>query len=150
MKQQKILKQIIINLILFLLSLCFLFPLLLVITTSFSGEDSLTKYGYTFFPREINLDAYKYIFRNPTQLLNSYKTTIITSLASVFLGTLNMCLAAYPLSRKNFPLKKPVTFYIFFTMLFGGGLIPSYIINTQYLHLGNTIWIYILPSLCSA
>ena len=61
-----------------------------------------------------------------------------------------MALVAYPLSRQNFKLRQPITFFIFFTMLFGGGLIPTYILNTQYLHLGNTIWIYILPGLASA
>ncbi len=150
MKRNYILKQISVNLILFIISLCFLFPFLLIVSASLAGENSLMEYGYTFFPREVNLDAYRYVFKNPYQLINSYKTTIITSLITVFLGTFIMCLTAYPLSRRKYPLRMPVTFFIFFTMLFGGGLVPSYIVNTQYLHLGNTYLIYILPALCSA
>ncbi len=150
MKQQKLIKQLSLNIFLFLLSLMFVLPFFLIISASLADENALKEYGYTFFPKTINLDSYKYVFKNPTQLINSYKTTIIMSVAVLIFGTLNMCMAAYPLSRKKYPLRKPLMFFIFFTMLFGGGLVPSYIVNTQYLKLGNTIWIYILPSLCSA
>jgi putative aldouronate transport system permease protein len=61
-----------------------------------------------------------------------------------------MTLCAYPLSVPNFKLKRGIMFFIFFTMLFSGGLIPMYILNTQYLHIGNTVWIYIIPSLAAA
>lgn len=150
MKQNSKARQLAVNGILLIISLCFIFPFLLIVSASLAGKNSLDLYGYTFWPKEFNLDAYTYIFKNPTQLINAYKTTIITSLATVFLGTFIMCLTAYPLSRRNYPLRKPATFIIFFTMLFSGGLVPSYIVNTQYLHLGNTYWIYILPALCNA
>lgn len=142
--------QIIINAILFLMSLCFLMPFLLIVSSSLMGEEALREYGYSFWPKVWSFDAYKFVFRNPTQILNSYYTTILVSFSTMVLGTFVMCLTAYPLSKKTYPAKNVITFMIFFTMLFGGGLIPSYIINTQYLKLGNTYWIYILPSLCSA
>ena len=59
-------------------------------------------------------------------------------------------MTAYPLSRSNFKYKKQLTWYIFITMLFGGGLVPSYLVNTKLLHLDNTIWIYIFPGLVGA
>jgi putative aldouronate transport system permease protein len=98
----------------------------------------------------IDFEAYRQIFMNPQQLIDSYTTTIIFSAITTVLSVLIMALMAYPLSRPNYKLKGLLTFYIFFTMLFGGGLVPSYIINTKYLHLDNTIWIYIFPSLVSA
>lgn len=150
MKKKKIISRTIVLIILFALSLCFIMPLMLVISASLTGAENTTAYGYTFFPKEFNIEAYKHIFRNPTQIINSYKTTILVSFVTAFLSTAIMCLAAYPLSRKNFIARKQATFFILFTMLFGGGLIPSYIVNTQYLHLANTYWIYILPALCSA
>ena len=97
-----------------------------------------------------SLEAYKYVFRSPEQLINSYKVTIFYSIAGTLLSMLVMTLTAYPLSRKNYRYRKPVMFFIFFTMLFSGGLVPSYILITKYLHLGNSIWVYILPYLANA
>ncbi len=128
----------------------YIVPMLYVISISFSSQKDLTEFGYQIIPHNWSLEAYKYIFRNPTQLLDSYKTTVIFSLVGSFGGLVIMSMAAYPLSRQSFTLKRPMSLFIFFTMLFNGGLIPTYILNTQYLGLGNSIWIYILPGLVSA
>ena len=146
-KKSKSLYQIVLNLVLFAISLCFVMPLFLIISTSLTGSETMREYGYLFFPRELDFTAYQHIFRNPTQVIYSYKTTIIVSIATCVLSTFIMALAAYPLSRREFIGRKAITFFILFTMLFGGGLIPSYIINTQFLHLGNSYLIYILPAL---
>ena len=130
--------------------LTFIIPMIYVLSISFSSEQAISDFGYSLFPKVWSLDAYKHIFRNPDQVIYSYQTTIIFSVVGSFASLLVMALVAYPLSRQNFKLRQPITFFIFFTMLFGGGLIPTYILNTQYLHLGNTIWIYILPGLASA
>lgn len=130
--------------------LTFIIPMVYVLSISFSSEQAISDFGYSLIPKVWSLDAYKHIFRNPDQVIYSYQTTIFFSLVGSFASLLVMALVAYPLSRQNFKLRQPITFFIFFTMLFGGGLIPTYILNTQYLGLGNTIWIYILPSLVSA
>lgn len=130
--------------------LTFIIPMIYVLSISFSSEKAISDFGYSIIPKVWSLDAYKHIFRNPDQVIYSYQTTIFFSLVGSFASLLVMALVAYPLSRQNFKLRQPITFFIFFTMLFGGGLIPTYILNTQYLHLGNTIWIYILPGLASA
>lgn len=130
--------------------LTFIIPMIYVLSISFSSEKAISDFGYSLIPKVWSLDAYKHIFRNPDQVIYSYQTTILFSLVGSFASLLVMALVAYPLSRQNFKLRQPITFFIFFTMLFGGGLIPTYILNTQYLHLGNTIWIYILPGLASA
>lgn len=130
--------------------LIFIIPLMYVISISLSSDRSIEQTGYKLFAGEVSLDAYKYVFRNPTQLLNSYRVTIFISFVGGGLSLLVMAMVAYPLSLAGFHFRKPLTFFIFFTMLFGGGLIPSYILNTQYLGLGNKVWVYILPSLANA
>lgn len=140
----------VIHIIFILLCLCFVIPMMYVISVSFMGQAEIDALGYRLIPQRPTLEAYRYIFRNPTQLIDSYKVTIFFSLVGTFLSVMVMALVAYPLSRRTFYFRKPVTFYIFFTMLFGGGLIPSYILNTQYLGLGNSVWVYILPSLANA
>ena len=133
-----------------LFSLTFILPLLMILSISFTSEDTLIREGYKLIPSEFDMLAYKYIFKNPTQLIDAYKTTIFYSVLGTFLSVLVMALLAYPLSKRTFKYRNGIMMYVYFTMLFSGGLIPTYILNTQYLHLGNTIWIYIFPSLASA
>lgn len=133
-----------------LFSLSFILPFLLVITISLSDEQSIREAGYRLFPTEPTLTAYQYVFKNPSKVFNAYVVTAFQSVVGTALSVVIMSLCAYSLSRRNFIFRKPLTFLIFFTMLFGGGLIPSYILNTQYYGLGNTVWIYIVPALVSA
>ena len=142
--------KVILNLILLFMSFTYIIPIILMISISLSSETSVAQYGYSLIPKEFSYDAYKMAFRNPTQIINSYKVTIFYSIAGTLLSMLVMTLTAYPLSRKNYRYRKPVMFFIFFTMLFSGGLVPSYILITKYLHLGNSIWVYILPYLANA
>ena len=119
-------------------------------SASFTDEQTLLAEGYKLFPSQFSLEAYRYVFRSPGQLIDSYQVTIIYSFLGTFLAVLIMSMMAYPLSRSNYKYKKIVMFFVFFTMLFSGGLIPTYIWNTRFLHLGDTIWIYILPNLVNA
>ena len=139
-----------INIMFCLGSLVFILPFVLIISASFSDEQTLLSEGYKLIPSVFSTEAYKYVFRNPQQLLDSYKVTIIYSIVATVLGVVVMAMLAYPLSRPNYKYKKIATFFIFFTMLFSGGLIPTYIWITRYLHLGDTIWVYILPCLVNA
>lgn len=148
MQSQRTVTLIHITFILF--SLLFVVPFLLVIAISLSNEQDVISGGYRLIPQTLDFTAYKVVFENSAQMVNSYVVTTFQAgfgtLASVFI----MSLCAYPLSRTTFKWRSPIMFFIFFTMLFGGGLIPTYILNTQYLGLGNTLWIYILPSLANA
>lgn len=150
MKKSKRNPNIIINIMFCLGSLVFILPFVLIISASFSDEQTLLSEGYKLIPSVFSTEAYKYVFRNPQQLLDSYKVTIIYSIVATVLGVVVMAMLAYPLSRPNYKYKKIATFFIFFTMLFSGGLIPTYIWITRYLHLGDTIWVYILPCLVNA
>lgn len=150
MKKSKRISNIIINIMFCLGSLLFILPFVLIISASFSDEQTLLSEGYKLIPSVFSTEAYKYVFRSPQQLLDSYKVTIIYSVVATVLGVIVMSMLAYPLSRPNYKYKKIATFFIFFTMLFSGGLIPTYIWITRYLHLGDTIWVYILPCLVNA
>lgn len=150
MKKSKRNPNIIINIMFCLGSLVFILPFVLIISASFSDEQTLLSEGYKLIPSVFSTEAYKYVFRNPQQLLDSYKVTIIYSIVATVLGVVVMAMLAYPLSRPNYKYKKIATFFIFFTMLFSGGLVPTYIWITRYLHLGDTIWVYILPCLVNA
>ena len=128
-----------------LFSLSFIIPLLLVLAISIT-DPQILKTGYTLFPSKISFEAYNMIFANPQKIINAYKVTIFSALVGTSLSLIVCSMIGYALSRNNFKIKSFVTFFIYFTMLFGGGLVPSYILITRYLHLGDTLWVYIFPS----
>ena len=142
--------QVILNIIFIAICLAFIIPFILVISISFSDEKSIIQYGYSLLPKVFSTEAYGVIFRNPHTILTAYKTTIIFTVVTMILAVFIMGLMAYPISRPTCRFRKFLSFFIFFTMLFNGGLVPSYLINTKILHLGNTMWIYILPGIVSA
>ena len=150
MNKKGITGQVILHIFFILLSLAYILPFLLLISISLSSDQAIKEFGYTILPKTIDFSAYKMIFKSPDTILNAYKVTITFSLVTMVLSVLIMMMAAYPLSRSNCVFKKPLSYYIFFTMIFSGGMIPSYIINSKYLHLNDTMLIYILPSLVSA
>ena len=122
-------------------------PFVLVVSASLSSEKDIVEYGYQIIPKNLDLSAYRYIFKNPKSIINAYKITFLFSVIYTFLSTLLMLMLAHMLSKRNLKGKSFFAFYIYFTMLFSGGLVPTYILNTQMLHLDDTIWIYIVPSL---
>ena len=142
--------QFFLHLVFIVLSLLYILPFILMISVSFTDEATLTAGGFSLLPRVFSLEAYQLAFRNPKQLLQSYQVTILFTIAGTLLSTLIMSMMAYSLSRPNFKLRRVVTFMAFFTMLFSGGLVPSYLLNVRYLHLNNTFWIYVIPALVSA
>lgn len=149
MKKRSLVGQIILCLVFTILCIAVVSPFLLLLSVSFSNEQDIALNGYKFIPEHFDLSAYKYVFKNPMTILNAYKVTGFYSIVSTFLAVFLMSLIAYPLSWGKMRGKDFISFYLYFTMLFGGGLVPSYILMTQYLHLNNTIWIYIIPGLIS-
>ena len=150
-KRKKInMQNAVINILFCIFSLCFIVPFLYVISISFSNEELINLNGYKLIPEQFDLTAYKYVFNNMQQIIDSYKVTAFTSVVGTILGLIIMSLAAYPIAMRDFRFRRPITFFIFFTMIFGGGLIPSYILITQYLGMRDSIWVYIIPSLANA
>jgi putative aldouronate transport system permease protein len=139
--------RLIVHFFLLLFSLLALIPFVMLLSASFSSEVSFGKYGYTLIPQDFSLEAYEYLFNDFGQIINSYFITIVVTFIGSSLGLLIMSLLAFSISRKDFKFRKPLSFYVFFTMLFNGGLVPWYILITQYLHMKNTIFALILPYL---
>jgi len=139
--------NIVVHVILGAIGVICLLPLLLIISASFSKETEIARYGYTFFPRTFTTYAYGYILQNPTQILRGYGVTTFVTVVGTLVGLLMMSLLAYVLSRPDFALRKHLSFYVFFTMLFNGGLVPWYIWMTKGLHLKETVWSLIWPYL---
>lgn len=133
--------------ILIFFGLSCLLPFLMLITSSFVSEDYILAHGYPLFSTELSLDAYKFLGVYKEKIIIGYKVSLISTAGGSFLSIVLCVLLAYPLSCMDFKFRNAVSFYIFFTMMFSGGLIPSYILTKQYLHLGNTIWVLIIPGL---
>jgi len=139
--------QFFVNAILLVISFLFLLPLLVVISASLSDEKALAKYGYSLWPQNFSLSAYEYLLMDPNRLIRAYSVTIFVTVAGTLLGLLVMSLLAYALSRPEFKWRKPFSFILIFTMLFSGGLVPTYLLMTQVLHLKDNILALILPYL---
>lgn len=142
--------QIVLHAVFIVLVLMYIIPFILTISISFSDETSLIRNGYSLIPHVFSLEAYKMVFNNPAQIFQSYKVTIIFTVTATALSVLVMGVMAYPLSRPAFRFRGPLSFYVLFTMLFSGGMVPTYLLIVKYLHMDNTIWVYILPGLVSA
>ncbi len=139
--------QIIAQVIMAAVALFTIMPLVLLFVSSVTSNKDITLYGYSFFPKHFSLEAYNYIWNERMQILRSYFVTIFVTAGGTAAGLTMSVLYAYALSRPQFPGKKFFSLYILFTMLFNGGLVPTYIMYTRYLHMKNTIWALIIPSL---
>lgn len=133
------------NFLMILLSAACLIPFLLLGISSITDEAALMQNGYSFFPEAISFKAYTYLFTSSGTILHAYLITIFVTASGTTINLLLTILLAYPLSRKDLPHRNIFAFIIFFTMLFNGGLVPSYIMWTQLFHIKNTIWALIVP-----
>ena len=143
-------QTVLIHLPLIFLALCCLLPFSMILSTSLSSKMGFLKNGYTLIPMEINIGSYYYLFKNPGQILSAYATTIFVCVVGVSVGILFMTGYAYALSRSDNKLRGFLSFYIYFTMLFSGGMVATYMWFTRYLHLRNNILVLILPFLMNA
>lgn len=141
--------NIVLHIVFTIMAACCLFPILLTLSISFSSNKSIVEYGYSLIPKEISLESYKFIFMDPTRILRAYGVTIFNVVEGTTLSVMVIAHVAYPLSRADFKLRKPITYFILFTMLFSGGQVASYMVITTMYHLQNTIWVMIVPVLMS-
>ena len=123
-----------------------LFPIYIIVISSVSSEASLLANGYRLWPEEFSTLAYKFLFSQGSIVITAYKNTIISTVAGTVLSVVMVGLYAYPLSRDNFKFKTFFTFFAFFTMLFGGGLVSYYMVTRQILQIQNSLWALFLPS----
>ena len=139
--------QIAAHLVMIILTICSVAPFLLMVAASLTEEKTLSVYGYSFLPRKIDLSAYIYLFASSNVMLKAYGISILVTVTGTIMNLMLTTLFAYPLSRKDLPGRNIFAFYLFFTMLFNGGLIPSYIMWTQTFHIQNTLAALLVPGL---
>jgi multiple sugar transport system permease protein/putative aldouronate transport system permease protein len=134
------------HLFMILFSLFCIIPFALIISSSISDEKALNMNGFCLIPKKISFFAYKVIFQD-NAIFNGYKTTIIITILGTILCLILTSAMAYALSVKTFTHRNKIAFIVYFTMLFSGGLVPSYLLIAKYLHLKDTILVYIIPAL---
>ncbi len=135
----------IMNIVFVMWSLACVLPLLLVVIVSFSSEQSIFENGYSFFPSEWSLDAYRFFFRLGDQLVRSYGITIFVTVVGTLFSLAITAMFAYVLSRSDYAYNRLFTMLMLFTMLFNGGIVATYMVNTQLLGLGDSVWALIFP-----
>ena len=140
--------QVLIFAILTILALCALLPFLLLVSSSLTENATLLKEGYSFLPRNFTLYAYTYLFKsNATKVFRAYGITFFVTIVGTVISLLIGPMLGWMLSRKDYKRAKPLTFMVFFTMLFNGGVVPSYIMYTQVFHMKNSILALLIPTL---
>lgn len=140
----------IIHLLLMLFCLACVLPILIIVSASLTDENSIYTDGYGFVPKVFSTFAYKVIFSNPIQVFQSYLVTITVTAAGGIIGLMVVSMLAYSLSRQDYRLRGKLSFYVFFTMLFNGGLVPYYILISRYLHWKDTWIVLVIPTLVNA
>jgi putative aldouronate transport system permease protein len=137
---------IISTIILSVLAFITMLPILLIVIASFTKEQALIANGYSYWPKKVSLDAYYYMLKQAATILRAYGVTIFVAVVGTAGSVLLTTTLAYPMSRKNFKHKNVLSFFIFFTMLFNGGIVASYMMWSNFFHIKNTIWALILPN----
>lgn len=139
--------EAVIYIILGLFALCCIIPFVFVIIISFSSESSIRSIGYSFIPQSWSTEAFRYAFRKLPQIWRSYFNSIFITVVGTALSTLMCVLYAYVLYRPDFRFRRFFNFLSFFTMIFGGGLVPTYIVCSQVLGLSENYGALIVPLL---
>ena len=139
----------IISTVMTLLTLVFLIPVFLVIMVSFSTPESLLRKGYSLFPSQLTLTTYQYLFKTGRQILQSYKVTIARTIIGPLISLVVMSMYSFVIAYRSFPGRKFYTYFLFFSSIFSGGMVASFIINVRYLRLYDNFLIFVLPTAIS-
>ena len=140
-------EQVVLHTIFILLCIIAAAPFLLLISSSITEESTLLQYGYSFFPKKVSFYAYEYLFQSGGKIIRGLGLSVLVTIVGTACSILMTVMFAYPISRKELPHRNLFSFLVFFTMLFNGGLVPTYMMYTQIFHIKNTIWALIIPSL---
>lgn len=149
-KQKAFFKNMPIHIVFILACLTCVLPVLLVLAVSVSREKDILINGYSLIPQHITLRAYEVIFSNPNQILNAYAVTAAVAVCGTVIGMMLITSFAYVITRDYYKYRNMLSFYVFFTMLFNGGLVPNYILVSKWLGMRNTLLALIAPYLVSA
>lgn len=122
-------------------------PFVLILASSLTDETTLITYGYSFWPQKFSMESYLYMWNQRKQIGRSYLTSLGITAVGTVVSLLFTTMLAYPMSRKDFKYSNQLSFFVFFTMLFNGGIVSSYIMWTQIFHIKNTYFALLLPNL---
>ncbi len=146
---EKIIFNVVSDLLIIVLSIFCLFPLLLILSGSMTDNLTLAREGYHLIPVKFSLEAYRTVFEYPQKLIVAYGNTIMVTIVGTILGIICVSMTGYVLMRRDFKYRNKISFLIYFTTIFGGGMVPWYVLLSKYLHLTNTYAARIFPSLMS-
>ncbi len=141
------LEQISMHIVFIIAAALCLIPFLLLISASLTSEQSIIQHGYSLLPRQFSFESYRYLLKEPQMIINAYGMSILITTIGTIVSLLMMTLLAYPISRRDLPFRNGIAFIIFFTMLFNGGLVPTYLMYTNIFEIKNTMIAYIVPGL---
>ena len=141
-------EQVIIYIVLTLFALAAILPFVLLLTSSLADEQAIKSFGYSFWPKQWSTYAYEYLFKaNAASILRAYGITLFVTVFGTGLSLVITPLIAYALSRRDFKRAAVYSFLVFFTIIFNGGIVPSYIMWNNLFGVKNTIWALIFPNL---
>ncbi len=124
-------------------------PFILIVSGSFTDNHTILTQGYSLLPRDFTTSAYATVFKYPKEILQAYKITIYYTVVGTLIGLLMIALTGYVVSRKEFKYRNTVSFLIYFTSIFGGGILPWYLMYVKVLGVDNTRFAIIFPALMS-
>ena len=139
--------QIFSHAVLILFSLLALLPMILILTSSLTDNNEIIANGYTYFPKKWSLYAYEYIFKTGNSVIHAYGISVVLTIVGTALALTITTLLAYAISKKGMPGRGVITFLVVFSMLFNGGLVPTYIIYTNVLGIKNSFLSLLIPGL---
>lgn len=135
------------NVVLGILAFLAVMPFLLLVIASFTDEAAAIANGYSYLPEKWSLDAYRYIANEAQTIFRAYGVTIFVTVVGTVTSLVITSMLAYMLSKEGLPGRKVINFMLVFTMLFSGGLVPSYIVYASMLHIKDTIFALIVPNM---
>jgi putative aldouronate transport system permease protein len=148
--QIKPVTNLVFNVMLALFAASCLIPVLLVISISFSDEYAIQQHGYRFIPEVFTLEAYRYMILQGNMILHALEMSLLVTVLGTAVTIALTTSMGYVLSRRDFRLHKFQTWLVFIPMVISGGMVSSYFINTQMLHMGNTLWVLFIPGAVSS
>ena len=143
----KRLPKIVIYLVLILICCICVIPIITVVSISLSSYLTIMKEGYVILPKDFTTEAYRYVFKDWVSIIRSYGVSLFVTVFGCAAGLILNALMAYVLSRHDYAYRKQLTLVLTIPMVLNGGLVPTYIWLTKYMHLKNTIWVMIVPML---
>ncbi|SFE12316.1 putative aldouronate transport system permease protein [Paenibacillus algorifonticola] len=129
-----------------LITLAAFLPFILIFVASFTDESALISNGYSYFPEKWSLDAYVYMYTTASTFVRAYGVSFFVTIVGTAVSTILTAMLAYPMARRDFKLHNVLAFIVFFTMLFSGGVVPTYMMWTKIFHIKDSLWALIVPS----